>query len=81
MMKQAGMDQVFIDDGAVTSISEKGRNLTKFWNQLGWLVRWILCSLLKMGESCIRRVLVDSEWEVENFSPMMAIPKVIGLTA
>jgi NADPH:quinone reductase-like Zn-dependent oxidoreductase len=81
MIKSAGCDEVFVDDGHVSKQIVAGEEkFDKILELVGTstLLDSLLCA--KEGGSVCMTGMVGNAWELDKFSPMGAIPTAVNLT-
>ena len=81
MMKSAGCDEVFVDDGQISKqIGQEKDKFDKVLELVGTtsLLDSLLCA--KEGGSVCMTGMVGNAWELEKFSPMGSIPTAVNLT-
>jgi NADPH:quinone reductase-like Zn-dependent oxidoreductase len=78
MMKEFGMDEVIIDDGAISS--KIGEKFDKVLELVGTTSLLDSLQCVKEGGSVCMTGMVGNKWELEAFSPMGAIPTAVNLT-
>jgi NADPH:quinone reductase-like Zn-dependent oxidoreductase len=78
LLKESGAHEVIIDDGAIAKkITEKFDRILELVGTTT-LEDSLLCA--KEGGSVCMAGMVGNQWEMENFSPMGAIPTAVNLT-
>jgi NADPH:quinone reductase-like Zn-dependent oxidoreductase len=81
MMKSAGCDVVFVDDGYVSKqIGQEKDNFDKVLELVGTTSLLDSLQCVKEGGSVCMTGMVGNAWELEKFSPMGSIPTAVNLT-
>ena len=80
MLRDSGADQVFIDNGSISEAVKTAGGVDKVLELVGTttLLDSLRCAN-PPGFVCMTG-MVGNKWEIENFSPMDAIPTAVGLT-
>jgi NADPH:quinone reductase-like Zn-dependent oxidoreductase len=80
MMKSAGCDEVFVDDGHVSTQLHEKEKFDKVLELVGTTTLLDSLRCVKEGGSVCMTGMVGNAWELQSFSPMDAVPTAVNLT-
>ena len=81
LMKEIGMDEIFIDDGNVSGqIESEDGKFDKVLELIGTTTLKDSLRCVKQGGLVCMMGMVGNKWSFDEFSPMEVIPSTVGLT-
>lgn len=81
LLKEAGADEVIVDDGNIASIVAKGEKFDKVLELIGTTTLLDSLQCVRKGGTVCMTGIVGNKWTLDGFNPMEGIPTSVNLTA